>query len=801
MAKKEEIKITALYERLSRDDEQAGESNSIQNQKKYLEEYARQKGLRNIRHFYDDGYSGTNFNRPGFAALLEEIEAGRVETLVVKDLSRFGRNYLQVGYYTEILFPKKGVRFIAINNNVDSAALQDNDFTPFLNIMNEWYAKDTSNKIKAIFKSRMKDGMRCSGSIPYGYKRKPDDKQTLIVDEPAAEIVRKIFRLACQGNSTTAIAEILTAEQVLIPAAYAAQHNPKNCRHKSVKDPCRWNATTVGYILDRQEYLGHTVLGKSICENFKTKQRRAATPDELMIFPDTHEAIIDQDTWDIARKIRMKKKPRVANGTYSHRLSGLVYCADCGARMGFISPDARHGEKHYDSDSAFQCGNYRSTAAECVSHYVKTSVLEAAVLQAIQTVSKYVLENEAEFVDQLRAVWNEHQTRATNSGQQELAEARKRMSDLDGKIQKLYESALNGLLPERQAQRMIQQYDEEQILLEKRIEELESLVQQDEIKEVDTSRFIALVKKYRDCEELTDTMLYAFIDRIEVHEATGGRTVYRQQKIDIHFNFIGNYYPLEETISEEERIAAIEADQLRKKQEKGKRAAERKKQKLEALRMAAEAGDPEAISKYEEHLANQRERNQKRRQKLKEAREADPEYLSQLEEKERIKREKMLETERKRMERASRKKKLTRAELKEKAKTDPEAAKEFEALKTKEAEARQRKKEREEVRMAADPEYAARMAERKAEYTRAKTARRKAEREALIELAKTDEEAARKLAEMRKYQSEATLRSRQKMVADAEAGDPEAIARYEATLAKRRENYHKKKSEKEDIPA
>ena len=801
MAKKEEIKITALYERLSRDDEQAGESNSIQNQKKYLEEYARQKGLRNIRHFYDDGYSGTNFNRPGFAALLEEIEAGRVETLVVKDLSRFGRNYLQVGYYTEILFPKKGVRFIAINNNVDSATPQDNDFTPFLNIMNEWYAKDTSNKIKAIFKSRMKDGMRCSGSIPYGYKRKPDDKQTLIVDEPAAEVVSKIFRLACQGNSTTAIADVLTAEQVLIPAAYAALHNPKNCRHKNVTDPYRWNATTVGYILDRQEYLGHTVLGKSICENFKTKQRRAATPDELMIFPDTHEAIIDQDTWDIARKIRMKKKPRVANGTYSHRLSGLVYCADCGARMGFISPDARHGDKHYDSDSAFQCGNYRSTAAECVSHYVKTSVLEAAVLQAIQTVSKYVLENEAEFIDQLRAVWNEHQTRATNSGQQELAEARKRMSDLDGKIQKLYESALNGLLPERQAQRMIQQYDEEQILIEKRIEELESLVQQDEIKEVDTSRFIALVKKYRDCEELTDTMLYAFIDRIEVHEATGGRTVYRQQKIDIHFNFIGNYYPPEETISEEERIAAIEADQLRKKQEKGKRAAERKKQKLEALRMAAEAGDPEAISKYEEHLANQRERNQKRRKKLKEAREADPEYLSQLEEKERIKREKMLETERKRMERASRKKKLTRAELKEKAKTDPEAAKEFEALKTKEAEARQRKKEREEARMAADPEYAAMMAERKAEYVRTRTAKRKAEHDALVELAKTDAEAARKLAEKRKYQSEATVRSYQKMKADAEAGDPEAIARYEAHLAKRREDYHKKKAEKEDIPA
>ena len=801
MAKKEEIKITALYERLSRDDEQAGESNSIQNQKKYLEEYARQKGLRNIRHFYDDGYSGTNFNRPGFAALLDEIEAGHVEVLIVKDLSRFGRNYLQVGYYTEILFPKKGVRFIAVNNNVDSATPQDNDFTPFLNIMNEWYAKDTSNKIKAVFKSRMKDGLRCSGSIPYGYKREPGDKQTLIVDEPAAEVVRKIFRLMCQGVTTTGIAEILTKEKVLIPSAYAAINQPENCRHKKVADPYRWSATTVGYILDRQEYLGHTVLGKSVCENFKTKQRRDATPDEQMIFPDTHEAIIDQDAWDIARRIRSKKKPRVANGTYSHRLSGLVYCADCGARMGYISPEAKHSGKRYDSDSAFQCGNYRSATSECVSHYVKASVLETAILQAIRSVSQYVLENEAEFIDQLKTVWNEHQVLAVDTGQQELAEARKRITELDEKISKLYESTVNGLLPERQAQRMIQQYDEEQLALENRITELESLVQQDEIKKVDTSRFISLVKKYKDCEELTDTMLYAFIDRIEVHGATGGRTIYRQQNIDIHFNFIGNYFPPTETVSEEERIAAIEAEQLRKRQEKSKRASERKKQKLDALRTAAEAGDPEAVAKYEEHLAKQRERNQKRRQKLREAREADPEYLSQLEEKERIKREKMLETERKRMERDSRKKKLTRAELKEKAKTDPEAAKALEALKAKEAAARQRKKEREEARMAVDPEYAAMMAERKAKYTRARTARRKAQREALVELAKTDEEAARKLAEMRRYQSEATVRCYQKMKADAEAGDPEAMERYEAHLAKRRDEYHKKKAKQEKIPA
>lgn len=801
MAKKEELKITALYERLSRDDEQAGESNSILNQKKYLEEYARQKGMRNIRHFCDDGYSGVSFNRPGFAALLEEIEAGRVENLLVKDLSRLGRNYLQVGYYTEILFPKKGVRFIAVNNNVDSANPTDNDFTPFLNIMNEYYAKDTSNKIKAVFKSRMKDGLRCSGSIPYGYKRTNGDKQTLVVDEPAAEIVRKIFRLASQGIGVTAIAEMLTEEKVLIPSAYAAKYSPENCRHKAPIDPCRWSATTVGYILDRQEYLGHTVLGKSICENFKTKQRRAAAPDELMIFPDTHEAIIDPDTWNMARKLRVQKKPRAANGTYSHRLSGLVYCADCGSRMGFVSPDAKRSGKHYDSDSAFQCGNYRNQNSECVSHFIKTSALEAAILQAIKAVSKYVIENEAEFVAQLKAVWNESRSRSAANGQQELDEAKTRMAELDAKIQQLYDSTISGLLPERQAQRMIQQYDEEQLALEKRVEELQGQIQQEEVEQIDTSRFIALVNRYRDCEELTDTMLYAFIDRVEVHQATGGRTVYRQQNIDIHFNFIGSYYPPVETVSEEERIAAIEAEQLRKKQEKGKRAAEVQRQKKAALKKAAEAGEPEAVAEYERKLAMQRERNHRRQQKIREAREADPAHTAQMEEKERLQREKLLEAERKRAERANSQKKLSRKELKEAAKTDPEAAKAWEALKAKEAEARQRKKEREEARMAADPEYAAMMAARKAEYTRTRTAKRKADREALAELAKTDEEAARKLAEMKKYQSEANVRCYRKMKADAEAGDPEAIKRYEATLAKRRDEYHKKKARQEEVPA
>ena len=305
-------KYTALYERLSRDDEMQGESNSITNQKKYLEEYARSQGFKNIRHFTDDGYSGVDFNRPGFQALIAAVEAGEVDVVCVKDMSRFGRNYLKVGFYTEIMFPEKGVRFIAINNGVDSANPSENDFTPFLNIMNEWYAKDTSNKIRAIFRSRMQDGKRCSGAIPYGYKRDPEDKNHLLIDEEAAKVVRRIFQMIIDGMGTKAIANKLSEEKVLIPSAYLEQSEHGQSRNHSYHDPYRWNCTAVAYILEKQEYMGHTVLGKTICENFKTKKRRKATPDELIIFENTHEAIVDEETWHLAQKLRRKTKRTLA---------------------------------------------------------------------------------------------------------------------------------------------------------------------------------------------------------------------------------------------------------------------------------------------------------------------------------------------------------------------------------------------------------------------------------------------------------------------------------------------------------
>ena len=797
MGKRDQTKITALYERLSRDDELQGESNSISNQKKYLEDYARQNGFRNLIHFTDDGYTGTNFNRPGFSALLQEIEAGHVDCVITKDMSRFGRNYLQVGFYTEIMFPNNGVRFIAINNGVDSAKPGDNDFTPFLNIMNEWYAKDTSNKIKAVFKSRMQDGKRCSGAIPYGYKRLPGDKQTLYIDNEAANVVRRIFNMAANGASLAQIAETLESERVLIPSAYQEKVCPSSARNHSYHNPYLWTNTTVGCILNRQEYLGHTVLGKTVCENFKTKKRRPATPDELMIFPDTHEAIIDQDTWEKAQRLRKRSPRKLPNGTYSHRLSGLVYCADCGARMSYSSPESKHTLKDYDSNSAFQCSRYRNRYGEkCTSHFIKTSVLEAAILSAVQKVSANVLQNQDEFIEQLKSQWLIKEAQSSSDDKKELAIASKRMEEVDELIKGLYESNMSGKLSDRQYHRIMAQYDEEQERLEKRIAELQAAVEAVTPKELNMNRFLTLVKRYRNVTELTDTMLYEFIEKIEVHAPTGGRTAYRNQQIDIHFNFIGSYLPPDQTLSEEERIAEIDAQRLVKQQEKRKRANIRSQEKLGALKEAA-ATDPKAAAEYERKLEAKREYGRNYREKLKAAKEADPEYIQQLEEKERAKLEKQLELEKKRIERQSKKKKETRAELTKRAETDPEAAEKLAALRAKEAVARARNQEAQEKRMVEDPEYAEMVRQRNSEYYRRQNERKRAARHELIKNAETDPAAAEKLSAYRSYMVEAQNKYRQKMYNEAATGNPEAIARKEQYLQDRRDYYYKRKAESE----
>ena len=391
-------KITALYERLSRDDDLNGESNSITNQKQYLEDYARRNGFTNIRHFTDDGFSGVNFNRPSFQELIKEVEAGNVATIIVKDMSRLGRNYLQVGFYTEVLFPQKDVRFLAINNSIDSNNASDNDFAPFLNIMNEWYAKDTSNKIKAVFDARMKDGKRCSGSIPYGYNRLATDKQTLVVDPVASAVVKRIFLLANEGKSPRAIAELLTEEKVLIPAAHAKEYHPEQYNGTKFSDPYLWGMSTIRAILSRQEYLGHTVLRKSVSTNFKLHKRKNTDEDEQYVFYNTHEPIISQELWDSVQKRKKRANRTAARGTHSNRLSGYLYCADCGRRM---TLQTHYSKKDRSVQYSYRCGGYASKVNSCSAHSISADNVEALILSAVKRLSRFVLNDEEAFAKEL----------------------------------------------------------------------------------------------------------------------------------------------------------------------------------------------------------------------------------------------------------------------------------------------------------------------------------------------------------------------------------------------------------------
>ena len=419
-------KITALYERLSRDDDLAGESNSITNQKKYLEDYAKKNGFKNICHFTDDGFSGVNFNRPGFQSLIKEVEAGNVETLIVKDMSRLGRNYLQVGFYTEVLFPQKNVRFLAINNSIDSNNASDNDFAPFLNIMNEWYAKDTSNKIKAVFDARMKDGKRCSGSIPYGYNRLPNDKQTLVVDPVASEVVKRIFLLANEGKSPRTIAELLTEEKVLIPAAHAKKYHPEQYNGTKFSNPYLWGTSSVRTILGRQEYLGHTVLRKSVSTNFKLHKRKETDEDEQYVFQNTHEPIISQELWDSVQKRRCRVNRASAWGTHTNRLSGYLYCADCGRRL---TLQTHYSKKDGSTQYSYRCGGYASRVNGCTAHSISADNVEALILASVKRFSRFVLKDEETFALELQSLWKEKREEKPKQNQSELKRCQKRYGD------------------------------------------------------------------------------------------------------------------------------------------------------------------------------------------------------------------------------------------------------------------------------------------------------------------------------------------------------------------------------------
>ena len=563
-AKQTEGKITALYERLSRDDELAGDSNSIINQKSYLESYARQQGYENPVHYTDDGYSGGNFDRPAWKRLIADIEADKVAHVLVKDMSRIGRDYLQTGFYTEVMFRQYHVHFVAIANSVDSDDQNSNEFAPFLNVMNEWYLRDLSRKQQAAFRTKGESGKPLTNIAIYGYMKDPNDKNHWLIDEEAAEVVRRIYRLTIDGHGPYEIARILFDDKVETPAVYFAKRGIGIWKSKEeFTHPYSWSGYIVGSIIAKQEYCGDTVNFRSHKESYKDKSPVKNPKEDWLIFKDTHEAIVDRETWELAQKLRKTPK-RIDTFGVANPFTGLVYCADCGAKM-FNHRSRGNKEKgNYPSDffdcSAYTLGHQRYVK-ECKSHYIRSAVLRTLVLETIKAACESVITDKDEFFNKLRSESQLRQKEAVKESKRKLNKSRRRINELDGIIKKLYESYAVGKITEERFDSLLADYEAEHKELTAFVTETE---QQLSTFEEDTARaeqFLALAKKYTDFSELTTPMINEFIDKIFVHAPyyIDGE---RMQDVDIYLNFIGQFEIPEPELSEEE---IKRQEQLKKK--------------------------------------------------------------------------------------------------------------------------------------------------------------------------------------------------------------------------------------------
>ena len=551
-------KITPLYERLSRDDELQGESNSISNQKQMLEDFARRNGLPNPTHFTDDGISGTRFDRPGFLAMMEEVEAGRVEAIVIKDMSRLGRDYLKVGQVMEIL-RQRGVRLIAINDGVDSLK-GDDDFTPFRNIMNEFYARDTSRKIRSVFKSKGMSGKHLTGTVIYGYLW-DEKREHWLVDEEATEVVRRIFSLTLEGYGPYQIACKLSADRIEIPVVHLARFNEGVNRSKPVKDPYGWGSSTIVNILKKREYLGHTINFKTR-KHFKDKKSHYVSEDEWTIFENTHEAIIDQQTFDLAQKIRSNVR-RYPNGWgEAAPLTGLLYCADCGGKM-YV-----HRTNNGKRISQYTCSNY--TKVPCgtlcpTQHRINESAVLTLVSDTLRAIAEYSRNDRTEFIHTVQETQVAQQSADISKKRRRLAAAQKRAGELEKLICKIYEDNALGKLPDARYRALDAQYAKEQDALEIEIAELEKAVTGYEQSQKSAEKFIALIDKYENFDTLTNTMLNEFVEKILVHERARKGSQDTTQEIEIYFNFLGRYIP---PSLQPVPLTPEEQEELRKKEER-----------------------------------------------------------------------------------------------------------------------------------------------------------------------------------------------------------------------------------------
>lgn len=573
--------ITALYERLSRDDDLDGESNSIVNQKRYLQNYADEHGFTNCKHYTDDGWSGGNFDRPGWKSLIADVEAGKVGVILAKDMSRIGRNYLETGFYTEVVFRKHNVRFIAIANGVDNDQPETGEFVPFLNIMNEWYLKDQSKKITAAYQLRGKSGLPTNNNCLYGYRKDPNVKHHWLVDEEAAAIVRRIYQMACEGHGPYEIARILTKEKVDSPGYYFTKH-AYGLRRDYMKETHAhdWNGETVSRILDHQEYMGHTVNFRSSKRYYKDT-RHANPPEKLLIFENTHEPIVTKETWELAQ-CALKSKKRTDTLGVANPLTGLLYCADCGQRLYNHRRGPQNAQGVFQSDS-YNCSTYmlsrKRETMECSSHHVSTKALRALILKTIQTVSRYALSNEMEFTRKVREASALQQAQAVKEAKARIRKAQKRCKELDVLIQKLYESYALNKITEKRFDDFLAAYEQEQAELKAVLETDTGELQAYEADSDHIASFLKLARKYRDTDELTTPMIYAYIEKIIVHapEKINGE---RHMQLDIYLKFIGNFQVPQAAPTAEEIAAEEKRRQQRaKNREKVARCMEKKKLK------------------------------------------------------------------------------------------------------------------------------------------------------------------------------------------------------------------------------
>ena len=521
-------KWTALYVRLSRDDENEGDSNSIQHQIEILTKYCKDHAISRYQIYKDDGFSGTNFKRPGFLDMIGDIEAGLVNMVIVKDMSRFGRNYLEVGLYTEIRFPEMGVRFIAVNDGVDSDDQMGNDFTPFRNIINEWYAKDTSKKIRAVFRNKGMSGQRLAVNAPYGYIKGEDGH--LLVDEETAPVVELIFQLCVEGNGPGKIARMLKEREIPTPGTITFQRTGQTSRYFP-DDPCRWNAATVQRILEQDTYLGRTTNFKTTKLSYKSKKTVINSPDKWAVFEGTHEAIIDKETWEIVRKSREHRRRPTKMGEMG-LFSGLAYCADCGAKLYHHRSITLTKEQE-----SYICSNYQSRK-KCTAHYIRAVVLEQLVLQNLQRVVAYAQEDENEFVRRVMENKTAVQRAEQEQAKRKLEKQERRISELDRIIQQLYEDRVSGALSAERFAKLSKGYEKEQEDLKQSAKELQAIVNTIETQAVNVQSFLKIVRKYTAPTELTPALLREFVEKIVVH-APDKSSGHRTQRIDVHYNFIG----------------------------------------------------------------------------------------------------------------------------------------------------------------------------------------------------------------------------------------------------------------------